>query len=62
MSVRTEDITRQVRQLFDAGSAVGLTDAELLARVGEKHVKATRATLAALIGIGRDLTDDDDGH
>jgi DNA-binding MarR family transcriptional regulator len=43
-------------------SARECIDAELLARVGEKHVKATRATLAALIGIGRDLTDDDDGH
>ena len=37
-------------------------DADLLARVGEKHVKATRATLAALIGIGRDLADDEDDH
>jgi len=37
-------------------------DAELLARVGEKHVKATRATLAALIGIGRDAGEEDDDH
>ena len=32
MSVRTEDLTRHIRQLFDGGSVVGLTDAELLAR------------------------------
>ena len=32
MGVRTEEISRQMRQLFDSGSAVGLTDAELLAR------------------------------
>ena len=32
MGIRTEEITRQMRQLFDSGSAVGLTDAELLAR------------------------------
>jgi hypothetical protein len=38
-------------------------DADLLARVGEKHVKATRATLAALIGIGRDQSgNDEDDH
>ena len=37
-------------------------DADLLARVGEKHVKATRATLAALIGIGRDAGEDEDEH
>ena len=34
-------------------------DAELLARMGDKRMKATRATLAALIEIGRQ--DDDDG-
>jgi hypothetical protein len=32
MSVRTEEITRQMRQLFEEGSAIGLTDAELLVR------------------------------
>jgi RNA polymerase sigma factor (sigma-70 family) len=32
MSARTEDFTRHMRQLFDAGSGVGLTDGQLLAR------------------------------
>ena len=32
MNAPTEDVARHMRQLFDTGSAVGLTDRELLAQ------------------------------
>jgi RNA polymerase sigma factor (sigma-70 family) len=36
MSVRPEDLARNMRQLFDAGSGVGLTDRELLGRLAPR--------------------------
>ena len=40
MCVRAEDIGRQMRQLFSAGSGVGLTDGELLARFACRREKS----------------------
>ncbi len=53
----TVSLTERGRTAADAGrAAVERIDARLVERVGPEHVAHTRATLAALIGLGRDGT------
>ncbi len=53
----TVSLTERGRTAADAGrAAVDSLDARLAERVGPEHVAHTRATLAALIGLGRDGT------
>ena len=44
---RTSDLLRQVRSLFDSGTATGLTDAQLLERFTSQSVSGTEAIAAA---------------
>ena len=49
MSASTNDIQRQLRQLFDAGSAVGLTDGQLLERFVARDSESAEAAFETIL-------------